>query len=160
MKKNAYELNWGRLQKLDFGIARWTDPSKHWGLYQICGHHPIYKNKKDSGDLILLYVGIAFGDESSFGKRFADHRKKWLKSPSTGEVSPVFGDVRVRVTTAIHTPTSTISHEELKAVEQALVYTHMPAMNGQDLRAYNGPSIEIANIGTPGHLNPLVQLRR
>lgn len=110
-------------------ISQLRDEEKHYGIYQVYGHHPLYGNN------VLLYIGKA--DQQTFGKRIA--QEEWEFDVDPGNTSIYIGQLGGK-----EQPTNDEWSVQIDLCEKLLIYAHNPIYNRSSI--YSIPEDQLKHI--------------
>jgi hypothetical protein len=116
---------------------------RDFGIYQIYGDHPLY------GDDTLLYIGKA--ERQTFAKRMKGHID--LDACQAGEQ---YSRIHLGRFCELDDITQKNWEDSIGIVEPILIKSHMPALNGKDVKGfseYSGNHILVYNWGDKGKLH-------
>ena len=124
--------------------TRNLDGPSDYGIYQLCGRHPVYRGNT------LLYIGKAWNQ--TLGARVSQYSlENWVCGTAAIHVGRL----------AFYGAQPTDWEERVNRVEALLIYSHAPAWNSQCINDYGDiGDLHILNWGDYGLLLPEVSTAR
>ena len=120
-----------------------------FGIYQLCGDHPIY------GQRMLLYIGIA--QIADFRTRLQGHKKRLVNQLG----SSAAGQVYVGRLAGKRNLDDDRWVERIQIAERWLIYSHQPSWNSKGLKKPSeDDKVHVFNWGNRGMLLPEVSSKR
>jgi hypothetical protein len=110
-------------------LKQLNDTSKDFGIYQVCGSHPVY------GSNVLLYIGKAV--QQTFATRIA--QENWHYNKDSGNVQIYVGRLGGNKKIPMEK-----WEQQIHFAEKLLIYSHAPACNSQNIGTV--PFSDLANI--------------
>ncbi|GHU18375.1 hypothetical protein FACS189450_14460 [Spirochaetia bacterium] len=143
-----FHLYWKKYSWSEAALKNFNDFStdRDFGIYQIYGDHPVY------GDDTLLYIGKAATE--TFARRMKGHYD--LDASQVGEQ---FTRIHLGYFCELDDVSPENWEDAISIVEPILINSHMPALNGTDVKGFleaPNTNILVFNWGDKGKLSPEV----
>ena len=149
MEKYIIGINWEGPLNIGEVIRGKNNDVSDYGVYQIYGHHILYK------DNALLYIGIAA--KETFSYRFREHKINLLKDDDQGKIKIYLGMLRDS-SEYVSKDDWEVYYRDAHFVEDILIYKYLPSYNGCGQGDYPKldpyKEIKLVHKGDRGRLEP------